>query len=180
MQILKNFPLHPTLYADDVAQILTPTLERYGEREWQLIVQTNELHGHLGIYSTIGAKMGLYAREQLSAHHLHITSYAGECPPLSCMNDGLQVSTGATIGHGLISVECDTTARPEAVFITEQRRVTLTLKDKYAETIANDIRHGVEIFGTSSPKYWSYIRHLAIEYWQGFDRREIFEVVSDK
>jgi pyrimidine-specific ribonucleoside hydrolase len=59
MQVLKSFPLHPTLYADDVALILTPSIERHGQQEWRLIVQTNELHGHLGIYSTIGAKMGL-------------------------------------------------------------------------------------------------------------------------
>ena len=71
MQVLKNFPLHPTHYADDVAQILTPSIERYGEQEWQAIVQTNELHGHLGIYSTIGAKMGLYARElQIGRAHV--------------------------------------------------------------------------------------------------------------
>ena len=56
MQVLKSFPLHPTLYADDVAQIITPTIERYGSREWQLIVQTNELHGHLGIYSLLGSR----------------------------------------------------------------------------------------------------------------------------
>lgn len=179
MQVLKSFPLHPSLYADDVAQIIMPTIKRYGSHEWQLIVQTNELHGHLGIYSTIGAKMGLHAREQLPSHHLHITSYAGERPPLSCMNDGLQVSTASTLGHGLISINRDA-PRPEAQFEAEGRTITLRLKAQYAQQIAGDIAKGVATFGTHSPAYWEYVRELALRYWMEMDRREIFEVVSDQ
>ena len=178
MQVLKSFPLHPTLYADDVAQIITPTIERYGSREWQLIVQTNELHGHLGIYSTIGAKMGLYARELLPSDHLHVTSYAGEQPPLSCMNDGLQVSTASTLGHGLIAIN-KATPRPEAQFEAEGKTITLRLKAQYAQQIADDIAKGVALYGTHSPAYWEYVRTLALRYWQEMDRREIFETVSD-
>ena len=178
MQLLKSFPLHPTLYADDVARILTPTVERFGEQEWQTIVQTNELHGHLGIYSTIGAKMGLYAREILPSHHLHITSYAGERPPLSCMNDGLQVSTRSTLGHGLIHA-VSSAPRPEARFEANGRSITLRLKPLYAQRIENDIVQGVKKWGTVSPCYWKYVRELALRYWLELDRTKIFEVVSD-
>ena len=178
MQVLKSFPLHPTLYADDVAQILSPTVERFGAQEWQTIVQTNELHGHLGIYSTIGAKMGLYAREIIPAHHLHITSYAGEKPPLSCLNDGLQVSTRSTLGHGLIHA-VSSAPRPEARFEADGHKITLRLKPLYAQRIEGDIAHGVERWGTTSPHYWEYVRELALRYWLELDRREIFEVVSD-
>ena len=178
MQVLKSFPLHPKHYADDVAQILTPSIERYGEQEWQAIVQTNELHGHLGIYATIGAKMGLFARELLNARHLHITSYAGQRPPLSCMNDGLQVSTSSTLGHGLIHTT-DDRPRPEACFQADKGSITLRLKPHYAELIENEIKHGRDKWGTSSPLYWDYVRHLAIRYWMEMDREKIFEIVSD-
>lgn len=178
MQVLKSFPLHPTHYTDDVAQILTPTVERHGEQEWQVIVQTNELHGHLGIYSTIGAKMGLYARELLPSHHLHITSYAGNRPPLSCMNDGLQVSTASTLGHGLIHIIGDD-PRPEARFQADGHAITLRLKSSYAEHVASDIKQGVEKWGTATPHYWEYVRALALRYWLEMDRQHIFEVVSD-
>ena len=178
MQVLKSFPLHPTLYADDVAQILTPTIERHGQHEWRLIVQTNELHGHRGIYSTIGAKMGLYARELLPCHHLHITSYAGSCPPMSCMNDGLQVSTSSTLGHGLIHA-IDDNPRPEARFQADGHTITLRLKPSCAERIASDITQGEAKWGTDSPRYWEYVRALALQYWLEMDRRQIFDVVSD-
>lgn len=177
MQVLKSFPLHPTLYADDVAQILTPSLERHGEQEWQRIVQANELHGHLGIYSTIGAKMGLYAHEQLPCTHLHITSYAGNHPPLSCLNDGLQVSTASTLGHGLIRIN-DSEPRPEARFQADGRVITLRLKSHYAMQIESDIAKGMEAYGTQSPQYWKYVRELALRYWLEMDRHKIFETLS--
>ena len=178
MQVLKSFPLHPTHYADDVAQILIPSIERYGELEWQVVVQTNELHGHLGIYATIGAKMGLFACEQLGAHHMHVISYAGLRPPLSCMNDGLQVSTASTLGHGLIST-LDDRPRPEARFRSENGAILVRLKPRYAEQIERDIAHGRHTWGTDSPLYWDYVRHLAIRYWMEMDREKIFEIVSD-
>ncbi len=177
--VLSPFPTGIESYSADVAPIVDYVIARYGHDEWRAAVLTNELHGHLGIYATIGVKMGILAREELkNPHHIKVISFAGNTPPLSCMNDGLQVSTGATIGHGLISVECNTELRPEAIFLADGKKIELKLKDKYAEIIANDIQHGVELYGQLSPKYWSYIRHLAIEYWQSFDRKEIFEVVS--
>ena len=48
-------------YAPDVREIMSDTIERFGKEEWYKVVLTNEIHGHLGIYSTLGAKMGCYA-----------------------------------------------------------------------------------------------------------------------
>ena len=170
--ILSPFPTNIDSYSADVAPIVDYVISRYGRDEWRAAVLTNELHGHLGIYATIGVKMGILAREKLGKpHHTKVISFAGNTPPISCMNDGLQVSTGATIGHGLITIDATTEAYPGAIFIE------LKLKDKYADIIANDIRHGIETYGQLSPKYWAYVRHLAIEYWQAFDRNEIFDVV---
>lgn len=122
--------------------------------------------------------MGLYARELLPSHHLHITSYAGNRPPLSCMNDGLQVSTASTLGHGLIHIIGDD-PRPEARFQADGHAITLRLKSSYAEHVASDIKQGVEKWGTATPHYWEYVRALALRYWLEMDRQHIFEVVSD-
>ena len=176
--ILSPFPTNIDFYSADVAPIVDYVVSRYGRDEWRAAVLTNELHGHLGIYATIGVKMGIFAREKLgNPHHMKVISFAGNTPPISCMNDGLQVSTGATIGHGLITIEANAEAYPGAIFIAEGKKIELKLKDKYAEIIANDIRLGIESYGRLSPKYWAYVRHLAIEYWQAFDRNEIFDVV---
>ena len=176
--ILSPFPTNIDSYSADVAPIVDYVISRYGGDEWRAAVLTNELHGHLGIYATIGVKMGIFAREKLGKpHHIKVISFAGNTPPISCMNDGLQVSTGATIGHGLITIEPTAVAYPGAIFLAEGKKIELKLKDKYAERIANDIRHGIDTYGPLSPKYWAYVRHLAIEYWQAFDRNEIFDIV---
>jgi pyrimidine-specific ribonucleoside hydrolase len=47
---------------------------------------------------------------------LEVLSHAGTKPPISCLNDDLQVSTGATLGHGTIPIAADPKPRPEATF----------------------------------------------------------------
>ena len=55
--------------------------------------------------------MGIRAREYFNTgvDEFSAVSFAGSIPPLSCMNDGIQVSTGATPGHGLLTVINDIT-----------------------------------------------------------------------
>ena len=179
--VFAKFPTSTEHYSTDVAPIINYVTSRYGKEEWRAVVLTNELHGHLGIYSTIGVKMGIYACEQLGkTHHIKVISCAGTTPPISCMNDGLQVSTQATLGHGLITVAECTSAQPEAIFMCDGRRLHLRLKSHVAIQIERDIRRGVEMYGTASPQYWAYVRHLAIDYWQSMDRNEIFETILDQ
>jgi pyrimidine-specific ribonucleoside hydrolase len=141
-------------------------------------VLTQELHGHLGIYAIIGTKMGLRARQHLhlGVDDISILSYAGSTPPLSCMNDGLQVSTGGTLGHGLIEVTPNPPFQPQAVFSFKNRSVRLRLKDQYWNIIKKDIKRGIEIHGLNTKGYWDYVRKLALKYWLEWDRREIFSI----
>ena len=44
------------------------------------------------------------------------------------MNDGIQVSTGATPGHGLLTVRNDTSAIPSVEFTYMNRKIRLTLE----------------------------------------------------
>ena len=177
--VLRSFDLPIDRYADDVQRIVGETVGRFGALEWKLVLLTNEIHGHLGIYSTLGAKMGLFACELLKEsggiEPVSVVSYAGLRPPVSCLNDGLQISTGATLGHGLIQVANEDDPRPEARFTCSGKSLILKLKDEYREQLEQDIREGVARYG-HAPEYWSYVRSLALRYWSGWDRREIFEV----
>jgi len=176
--VFSGFPLHGEDYADDVQAIMEEAIEKYGEEEWRLAVLTSELHGHLGVYAIIGAKMGLYAREILSAGHdeLNIKSYAGSRPPVSCMNDGLQVSTGATLGHGLISIADIIPASPAAEFTHEGKTIKVVLKDEINKELEKSIKEAVEVSGGLTAGYWLIVREIALECWLGYDRQEIFEV----
>jgi pyrimidine-specific ribonucleoside hydrolase len=133
------------------------------------------MHRHLGIYSLIGAKMGIHARELLDASldELRVESHAGLEPPLSCLTDGLQVATGATLGRGTITL-ADRTDAPAAIFIKGDRVLELTLEATVAERVQNDIRTLVEKHGDLTPGYWADIRSLALRYWLELDRTQIF------
>jgi len=177
-QVLKTFPIDSISYFPDVQKNMTATIEKYGREEWVSCVLTNELHRHLGVYAVIGAKMGLRAKEFFGAgiDEMRIISYAGDIPPFSCMNDGLQVSTGGTLGHGLISVAEDSLKLPAADFFYLGRKITLSLKAKYQNKIVADVKELSSIYGLDSNIYWEFIRLDALNYWMNWDRHEIFDI----
>lgn len=181
-RVLYGFPDGHELYAADVVPIIDRAIERHGPSEWRAGVLTNELHGHLGIYATIGVKMGIRAREyfDIGVDDIAVTSYAGLQPPVSCMNDGLQVGTGASLGHRLITAEATDRPRPEARFRFKDKAIRLRLKPQYARRIREDVKRGVELYGDRTEAYWQYIRALALQYWLDFDRHEIFDLTVEK
>jgi len=176
-RVFFGFPDNPALYAADVAPVMKEIIARHGRSEWRAGVLTNELHGHLGIYAIIGVKMGIRAREffNIGVDDVTVVSYAGLQPPVSCMNDGLQVSTGGTLGHGLISVAADENIRPEATFTFKNKTLRLKLKPEYAQQIRKDVEDAIRQYGNLTEPYWQQIRALAMKYWNEFDRHEMFE-----
>lgn len=180
-RVFYGFPLEKSLYAEDVAPLLDTSVMRHGSSEWRAAVLTNELHGHLGIYATIGVKMGIRAREYfaIGVDDIEVTTFAGSRPPVSCMNDGLQVGTGGTVGHGLMTVAAVDSPRLEAVFRFKNRAIRMKLKPEYAARIRDDVRRGVEFYGPDSEAYWQYIRGLALRYWAEFDRHAIFDLTVE-
>ncbi|MDR2139089.1 MAG: nucleoside hydrolase [Tannerella sp.] len=177
-RVFYGFPEDPGLYAADVAPLVRDLIARHGRSEWRAGVLTSELHGHLGIYAVIGVKMGIRAREyfNIGVDDIEVTSYAGLRPPVSCLNDGLQVSTGATLGHGLIRVSPEERVSPEATFTFKDRTLRLRLKPTYAQQIRRDVEEGIRLYGNLTEAYWTHIRTLALRYWQAFDRHELFEI----
>lgn len=177
-KVFKYFPVNPDNFLDDVKIHTDEIVNNYGISEWRAVVLTNELHGHLGIYAVVGAKMGIRVRDyfHIGLDDIKIIAYTGARPPLSCMIDGLQVSTGATVGHGLIGISDDQNFRPEADFIFKNHKIKVKLKTEYWKIIKMDIQKGINQYGNLTPEYWLFIRSLAIKYWKEWDRNEIFEI----
>lgn len=175
--VLDAFPAQTFQFQEDLRPYVAGIIARHGLEEWKATVLTNELHRHLGIYSILGAKMGILARELLGASldELAVESRAGLKPPLSCLNDGLQVSTGASLGRGTITVVDSERPAAEAVFIKGERRLQLTLKGDVSERIRKDIRKAIERYGNLTPQYFAEVRRLSLEYWRHMTRGEIFE-----
>ena len=174
-RVFTDFPVNPDLYKKNVSDFLPRVIRDFGLSEWKSVVLTNEIHGHTGIYSIIGVKMGVRALEyfNVGVNNLEVVSYAGSEPPLSCLNDGIQISTGATIGQGLIKVDKTVLPNPAVIFVFNSKKIRIELKKEIAERIEADISKGVQQFGMSD-KYWAYVEELAYQYWQELDRHFIF------
>jgi pyrimidine-specific ribonucleoside hydrolase len=178
--VFNRFPDQREMFDYDVRPIMDSAIARYGYDEWKASVMTDEFHGHLGVFSIVGAKMGIKARELFGVgpDMLEVMTYAGTKPPYSCLNDGIQVSTGATLGMGTIHLAADTITRPSAVFTYKNRSIRISLKQEYLEKIDADINEGIVKFGLMDDGYWKLIRRNALKYWVEWDRNIIFDIVE--
>jgi pyrimidine-specific ribonucleoside hydrolase len=151
---------------------------KYGHDEWTSGVMANEMHRHLGIYAIIGVKMGIRAREYFGAgvDEMSVISLAGMTPPFSCMNDGLQISTGATLGHGLIRIASDSLKLPVAEFTYLNRKIRISLKSEIRDKVEAEVKELSRIHGLDSDIYWDLVRNKAIRYWANYNRHEIFTI----
>ena len=72
--------------------------------DWETM---RRFHGHLGPWLALGMKIGTHAYEELGFRPHFGVSVRVWCPlerPITCLLDGLQWSTGATLGKGNISI----------------------------------------------------------------------------
>lgn len=72
-----------------------------------LLKSATSFHGHLGPYLVLGLRMGLVAVRTLrprEPHELSVTVWTEHSPPRSCLLDGVQVSSGCTLGKGNLQV----------------------------------------------------------------------------
>jgi pyrimidine-specific ribonucleoside hydrolase len=178
MQVIKTIPRDTSFYMSDLQLSTTEIRNRYGEDEWVSGVIANELHRHLGVFAIIGVKMGIRAREYFctGVDEMSVTSHAGSVPPLSCMNDGVQVSSGATPGHGLLAVSTETPFFPAADFTHKGKTIRVTLKKELAEKVSSELKEINFVNGLDSDIYWDLVRQNSIKYWLQFDRHEIFDI----
>jgi len=96
-----------------------------------------KLHGHAGPYLNLGIKMGLLALQNLKAKGYFDLSVEAEleyCRPMSCFVDGLQISTGCTLGKGNIKVH-NKPGNISALFKTEDKNLRIALKPKIVKSL---------------------------------------------
>lgn len=95
----------------------------------ETLKQIEKFHGHLGPYAVIGFKMGLIANKKLGSDPFlkKAVVYTGPTPPLSCIVDGIQISSGCTLGKGNIKVENKGIAKAD-FFTNDGKKLQILLK----------------------------------------------------
>jgi formylmethanofuran dehydrogenase subunit E len=102
----------------------------------ELELRAVEFHGHGGPFMTVGLRMGLYALEYLDCKgwfDLSCRVVLRWRPPDSCVVDGIQSSTGCTMGkHNIEVVEGDGVS---AAFTSKEGSVALKLRGRVLEKL---------------------------------------------
>jgi formylmethanofuran dehydrogenase subunit E len=93
-------------------------------------------HGHLGPMVAIGLRMGQIIVERWgdTPFSFHIRCFTGKTPPISCVIDGLQLSTPCTIGNGGIEIVEDGEVRATALD-KAGRTIEVRLRSEISELI---------------------------------------------
>jgi formylmethanofuran dehydrogenase subunit E len=102
----------------------------------ETLSKIEQFHGHLGPYAVIGYRMGEIAKQQLGSDPFskEAVVWTGTKPPLSCIIDGIQVSSGCTLGKGNILINQG--GVPKVQFIGEDgKQLGISLKKNIQQEI---------------------------------------------
>jgi len=177
--ILQRFPTSPEWYRPEAAALVRAgVVERYGAEEWRAVVLSHELHQHIGIYTILGAKMGVRAKELLQAptRAVRVTLETGGNGPMTCAADGIQASLASTFGQDLVRVDRPETPILAGTFQFEGRQVRLELKPEHRGIMQAYIDDAKEEHGDLSPGYFQELERISYRVWSDFDRSEVFSV----
>jgi formylmethanofuran dehydrogenase subunit E len=87
--------------------------------------QAARFHGHLGPWLVLGLKAGAYARKKLAASPFELSARVF-CPagtPYTCFVDGVQFSSGCTMGKGNVSHRSADGCRVEFTRTEDRNRI---------------------------------------------------------
>jgi formylmethanofuran dehydrogenase subunit E len=90
------------------------------------LIPLKRFHGHLGPYVVIGYRMGRLARERFEGKMTAVV-FTGRHPPMSCLIDGVQFTTGCTLGKNNIVVREGNV--PAVHFIDSNKTLEVRLLD---------------------------------------------------
>ena len=112
----------------------------------EILRRISEFHGHLGPFVVVGYRMGEVANRLLGADAFAKTAVAltGGKPPRSCVIDGIQLSSGCTIGKGTIGLVDQ--GEVASIFLSkkDRRRVKISLRQDKLEEISSVQRGDME------------------------------------
>jgi formylmethanofuran dehydrogenase subunit E len=101
-------------------------------------------HGHLGVYVTLGLRMGAIGKRRFGHYKgLKASVRSQPDPPMRCVLDGVQFSSGCTMGKGNIALEAG--SEPEVTFEKEGRRLRIALRPGWRERIDREMSKEKEI-----------------------------------
>ncbi|MCD6232127.1 formylmethanofuran dehydrogenase subunit E family protein [Candidatus Aerophobetes bacterium] len=103
------------------------------------IKKGKDFHGHLGPFLVAGIKMGNLALKELNSTgytDLKVEVETGTTPPISCLIDGIQISTGCTLGKGNILVK--NKGKTKATFIKDKKKLEIELRAKILSLIKKE------------------------------------------
>jgi len=99
-----------------------------------------EFHGHIGPYAVLGYKMGKIANEKIGKDPFSKTAvvYTDTKPPLSCLIDGIQLSSRCTLGKA--NIEIIKSDELKAEFTNKQQeKILIKLKPKIRQEIDSKV-----------------------------------------
>ncbi len=174
--LFKSYPVRSKEYVECLHGHIDEIIQKHGVDEWKYTTLTTEIHNHIGIYSIIGAKMGLRAMELLHCQRgkPDVKAYLMMNPPQSCVIDGIQVSTGCTFGNGKFHLNANQD-RVKADFIYQESVLTMRIKDEIVTDIKNIIDTLKFSHGGFTDAYFTELNHTAIQKWKEYDRNFIFD-----
>ena len=176
--VFVQFPTDPAYYQPEVAELVREgVVERFGVEEWAAIVVSHEIHQHIGVYTIVGAKMGVRASELLDAPRraVSVTIKTVADSPMACAVDGVQASMGSTYGQHLIHLVNTRTPGLEATFRLGDETLRMTLKPEYLAKVRGFIdTHSAE-HGYLSAPYFEAIRGESYRVWAEWDRSVMFD-----
>jgi inosine-uridine nucleoside N-ribohydrolase len=174
--IFSQFPADSASYQADMQPLIERALCQYGIQEWRAITLTAELQGRLDVSGVIGAKMGVRILDYFHTYpgQFDITSYCGIHPPLSGMNEGLQVACKTTGNTGLQIKEDK--AEPRARVRFHDRQIEISLREDYNRQMQDDLEQINSQYEFGTAGYRQAIREKALQYWLEWDRKDVFRI----
>ena len=101
-------------------------------------------HGHLGVYVTLGLRMGEIGRRAFGHYKgLSAVVMSRPDPPMLCVVDGVQFSSGCTMGKGNIRSEAG--ENPEVLFTKAGRILRVALRTGWRERIDREMSKEAEV-----------------------------------
>lgn len=101
-------------------------------------------HGHPGVFLAIGIRMGLLALKYLNSKgHFELEAFiqTRERPPYRCLLDGIQFSTGCTIGKDNLEIKYSINGDIFGVFKTQSgNKFEIKVLPEFLEHIKKQIK----------------------------------------
>jgi len=148
--------------------------------EFDSVLMTNRLHGHVGPNNIYGAKMGLYAKQLLNGKdaEIFVLSEAGPKTPIGCLNDGIMSSIHATFGRGLIE-NLPNSSKLAATFFYKNSTVRLEVKPEKLNYSQDQISKALKEYGGLTEEYFVATRKTALYVWEYFNQYDLFLVTMN-